>query len=252
MKQIIRVSAVAGLLIAGTLAVRGAADEPVPAKANVPWKVTGQLEEACSCRPPCPCWFKSLPSRMTCDGAQIILISEGHYGPTPLAGLAVAEFVQSPEGKSMFESFGNWNIDNVYIDEKANAEQREALKDLAAHFFPPAAKKREFKYVPITRQIDGQEHITTVGEYGVCAGHLIEGGYSGAPKIVNPPLADPTHREYAQGESTKLTYSDAGQGWKYDHSNYMFNSFTVDNVQYEKYEAEMAKKMAQMKPAAGQ
>ena len=102
MKQIIRVSAVAGVLIAGGLVVHGAADEPAPAKAMIPWQVTGQLEEACSCRPPCPCWFKSLPSRMTCDGAQIIFITEGHYGPTPLAGLAVAEFVQSPEGKSMF------------------------------------------------------------------------------------------------------------------------------------------------------
>ena len=42
----------------------------------------------------------------------------------------------------MFESFGNWNFDNVYIDEKANEEQRAALKELAQHFFPPAAKTR--------------------------------------------------------------------------------------------------------------
>src|ERR1051325_3475787 len=94
--------------------------------AKTAWKVTGELEEACSCRPACPCWFKSLPSRMTCDGAQIIFINKGNYGKVPLEGLAVAQFVQSPEHQSMFESFGKWNFDYIYIDEKANEPQREA------------------------------------------------------------------------------------------------------------------------------
>ena len=211
-----------------------------------PWKVTGELEEACSCRPACPCWFKSLPSRMTCDGAQVIFITRGHYGKVPLEGLAVAQFVQSPEHKSMFESFGNWNFDYVYIDESANEDQREALKELANHFFPLAAKKREYRYVPIKREIKGDEHLTTIGTYGVCSGHLIEGGYDGAPKVVNPPPADPTHREFLQGQATKLTYSDAGQDWKYENSNYMRNKFTVNNKQYEKHEAMMARKMGKM------
>src|SRR6266498_3908643 len=69
---------------------------------KVSWKLAGELEEACSCNAPCPCWFTSLPSRMTCNGAQIVFISKGHYGKTHLDGLAVAEYVQSPENKSMF------------------------------------------------------------------------------------------------------------------------------------------------------
>src|SRR6266851_5719051 len=119
----------------------------IPARAataadKTPWKISGELEEACSCRAACPCWFKSLPSRMTCDGAQIVFINKGHYGKTPLEGLAVAQFVQSPEHQSMFESFGKWNFDYVYIDEKATDAQREALKDIAQHLFPPPAKVR--------------------------------------------------------------------------------------------------------------
>jgi hypothetical protein len=211
---------------------------------KVSWKVSGELEEACSCRPACPCWFKSPPTRMTCDGAQVIFISKGNYGKVSLDGLAVAQFVQSPQHQSMFESFGNWNFDNIYIDEKANDEQRAALKELAAHFFPPAAKTRVFRYVSITREVKGEEHTSTVGQYAVVSGHLISGGMSGHPKVMNPPLADPTHKEYLQGETTKLTYSDAGQGWEYKNSNYMFNKFTVDNKQYEKHEAEMAKMMS--------
>ena len=65
---------------------------------------------------------------------------------------------------------------------------------------------------------------------------------------MNPPLADPTHKEFLQGETTKLVYNDAGQDWKYENSNYMYNKFTVDNKQYEKHEAMMAKKMSEMKP----
>ena len=215
-------------------------------EAKPQWKVSADLEEACSCRPACPCWFKSKPSRMTCDGVQTVFIHKGHYGKTPLDGLALAQFVQSPEGKSMFESFGSWNFDNVYIDEKANDEQRAALKEVAAHLFPLAAKSREFHFVPISRDISGPEHSITVGNAGSFAGHLIEGGSSGAPKIINAPLADPTHREFLPGESTRLVYSDAGQGWKYENSNYMFNRFKVDDKQYQKFEADMAKKMAQM------
>jgi hypothetical protein len=232
------------ITIACGIAASAIADDSTKPAPKVSWKVAGELEEACSCRPACPCWFKSLPSRMTCDGAQIIVISKGKYGKVSVDGLAIAQFVQSPAHQTMFESFGNWNFDYVYIDEKANEQQREALKGMAQHLFPPVAKKREYRYVPIMRQIQGEEHITTVGTYAVCSGHLIAGGLGGAPKVVNPPLADPTHKQYLQGETTKLTYSDAGQGWEYKDSNYMFNKFEVNNKTYEKFEAEMAKKMS--------
>ena len=64
---------------------------------------------------------------------------------------------------------------------------------------------------------------------------------------MNPPLADPTHKEYLQGETTRLTYKDAGQDWNYEKSNYMWNKFQTDNKEYERFEAEMAKKMAATK-----
>jgi len=246
MKSLIRTTSVVSMAIASMLALAALSEQAGAATAKPSWKVTGELEEACSCRAACPCWFKSLPTRMTCDGAQVIFITRGRYGKVPLDGLAMGQFVQSPEHKSMFESFGNWNFDYVYIDEKANDEQRAALKEIAAHFFAPGAKTREFRYVSISRDIKGDEHSTSIGKYGGFSGHLIEGGYNGAPKVVNPPLADPTHKEYLQGQTTTMTYADAGQDWKYDNSNYMRNKFTVDNKKYEKYEAEMAKKMGKM------
>ncbi len=246
MRGIIWSKSIVTMAIVCGIGAFGNPGQSAAAEKKTSWKVTGELEEACSCRAACPCWFKSLPTRMTCDGAQIIFITKGQFGKVPLAGLAMAQFVQSPEHQSMFESFGKWNFDYVYIDEKATPEQREALKELSLHFFPPAAKSREYRFVPITRQIQGGEHISTVGTYAVCSGHLIEGGYDGPPKVVNPPLADPTHKTYLQGQTTKLTYADAGQDWKYENSNYMRNTFEVDNKVYEKHEAAMAKKMGKM------
>ena len=79
---------------------------------KTPWKVSGDLEEACSCDAACPCWFDCKPTKMTCGGGQVIFIEKGSYGDVPLDGLAIAMMGQSPEGKTMMESIGNWNFMN--------------------------------------------------------------------------------------------------------------------------------------------
>jgi hypothetical protein len=118
-------------VIAGTFLVHvaplRAANE---AKDKTPWKITGQLEEACSCDAACPCWFGSKPTKMTCGGGQVLFIEKGNYGKVKLDGLAIASIGQSPEGQTMMESYGNWNFANYYIDEKANPEQRKALETI--------------------------------------------------------------------------------------------------------------------------
>ena len=213
---------------------------------KTPWKITGQLEEACTCNAACPCWFNSLPSKMNCGGGQVLFIEKGKYGNVKLDGLAVGNFGQSPDGKTMMCSFGNWNFSYVYIDEKANPEQRAALDAIAKETLPAgASKKTETRYIPITRKIVGKEHTITLGQYGSFAGHLMEGGLGGAAKIVNPPGADPIHREYHQGQTSDLTFNDAGQNWKTKDSNYMHGTFTVDSQQYAKYSAGLSQKMAE-------
>jgi hypothetical protein len=222
-----------------------ATDEP---KDKIPWKISGQLEEACSCDAACPCWFNSKPTKMTCSGGQVLFVAKGNYGKVKLDGLAIANMSQSPESQTMMGSFGNWNFSYNYIDEKATPEQRKALKAIAATVLAPgASKKTEIRYVPITRKIEGKNHEITLGQYGNFRGHLIEGGLGGTPKIVNPPGADPIHHEYAQGQTSKMTYNDADQNWSWENSNYMYGTFTVDNVQYEKYAAGLAQKMGPTK-----
>jgi hypothetical protein len=214
---------------------------------KTPWKITGQLEEACSCDAACPCWFGSKPTKMTCDGAQVLFIAKGNYGNVKLDGLAVANLAQSPKDKTMMESFGNWNFSTNYIDERANPAQRKALETIALTVLPSknaAPQNFETKYVPITRKIQGKEHLITIGSAGSFHGRLIEGGLGGSSKITNPLAADPLHHEYAQGRTSKWTYSDSGQNWDWQESNYMLGTFTLDNVQYRKFTAGLAQKMA--------
>lgn len=215
---------------------------------KTPWKITGQLEEACSCSAACPCWFGSKPTKMTCGGGQFLFITKGTYGNVKLDGLSVGSMAQSPEGKGMMESFGTWNFNYYYIDDKATPEQREGLKAIGTTVLAGGASpKTEFRYVPIVRKVDGKEHSITLAQYGKFSGHLVEGGLGGAVRIVNPPGADPLHHEYSQGESTTIAYKDAGQDWNMSGSNYMFGTFELDSEQYEKYSSGLAQKMAEMK-----
>ena len=215
------------------------------------WKITGQLEEACSCAAACPCWFDSKPTRPTCGGNQVLFIQKGNYGNVKLDGLAIANYAQSPENQTMMDSFGKWNFSTNYIDEKANPEQRKALEAIALTVLPSknGSPNFETKYVPITRKIEGKDHIITIGNVATFTGRLVEGGLGGNSKITNPPGADPLHHEYAQGKTSKMTYSDSGQNWDWQDSNYMLGTFTIDNAQYEKYAAGLAQKMAKEKPA---
>jgi hypothetical protein len=222
--------------------------DDLPGTKKVPWKISGQLEEACSCSAACPCWFGSMPTRMNCAGTQVIFIDKGHFGSVRLDGLAMAHFTQSPDNQTMMESFGKWNISYLYIDEKATPKQREALETVGKIVLPyEGSATTKIQYVPITRVISGKENKITVGGYGTIEGHLIEGGLGGHPKIVNPPGADPVHHEYFQGATTKLTYNDADQNWNWKNTNYMRGEFTVDSDEYEKYTAGLAQKMAEMK-----
>ena len=209
------------------------------------WKVSGSLEEACSCDAACPCWFDSKPTKMNCSGGFALFIDKGAYGNVPLDGLAVAFVGQNPDNTTMMGSMGNWTFFYTYIDEKANPEQRKALEELARasnpQFAPP--ERTKVRYIPITRRVDGKEHIVTLGPYGSFSGHLVDGGLGGPAKIVNSTGADPFRKEYMQGRTTRQTYSDAGQKWDWSNSNYMFTTFEVTSEDMAKFARAMTQKM---------
>src|SRR3989442_14047039 len=82
LKPFIVVGSVVAVLCATVVGQAGEAKK-------TPWKITGQLEEACTCDAACPCWFGSKPTKMTCGGGQGLFIERGRYGGTSVKGVAV-------------------------------------------------------------------------------------------------------------------------------------------------------------------
>lgn len=222
-------------------------EEKKDGPATKPWKITGELEEACNCDKACPCWFGSKPTHKNCGGGWVLFIEKGNYGDLSVDGFAVGRVQQSPDGQAMMESFGNWTFDYIYIDEKANEAQRVALKEIVLAVMPAGSPMVEVRFVPITRTIEGKEHHVMLGQYGSFSAHLIEGGLGGPAKIVNPPGADPIRSHYHQGTTTKLTYGDANQNWNTLDSNYMHTKFEVSSEDYAKYDAMIQQKMEEKK-----
>ena len=232
------VPVIVSILLVVASASIGVGDQAKAAE-KTKWKIAGELEESCSCDGACPCWFGNKPTKMNCSGAQVLFIKKGNYGNVSLDGLALGEWVQSPDGKTMMESMGNWNFSHVYVDEKATPEQRKALEAISADLLPPMPPdKRTFKAAAITRKVDGKEHVVTVGQYANFSAHLSEAMAGGPTKIVNPPYADPLHKEYMQGVTTRQTYDD-GTKWDFSNSNYMYTEFTTTSDDYEKFAAKM-------------
>lgn len=94
------------------------------------WKVTGQYYETCSCDFLCPCIFSQLtakPSKGSCTFAMGFKIERGKFGELPLDGLGfiVVGFTPEEMGK------GNWSA-GVIVDERASAEQRDAIVAIAS------------------------------------------------------------------------------------------------------------------------
>ena len=239
-------TSVAVLALAGSVfAADMTSSSPADSK---PWKMSGQLEEACSCDAACPCWMDSKPTRMNCAGGQVIFIDKGTYGGVPLDGLAIGMFGQSPDGETMMESIGKWPFLSIFLDEKANPAQRKALESIAAQITPPAAPPEHTKtfWVPITRTIEGNEHKVKIGEFETFSAHLVEGGMGGVTKIVNAPGADPIHKEYEQGRTTRVLYKDAERNFDWNNTNYMFTNFSVDSDEQGKFVQAMMQMMSKM------
>lgn len=89
------------------------------------WNLSGDWFDVCKCNIPCPCEFAQAPSYGDCEGVLAYHIKKGQYGDIPLDGLnvlAIADFKGN-----IWSGNTKANI-AVFFDERANKEQRDALK----------------------------------------------------------------------------------------------------------------------------
>src|SRR3989304_6296960 len=121
------------------------------------WRVAGDWFYFCSCNIPCPCEFAQAPTNNACLGMLAWHIREGHFGDLRLGGLSVV-------GLGAFE--GNiWEGAKakmgLFIDERANERQRQALQAIfageaggwPAGFAANIAEFRGVEFVPISFEV---------------------------------------------------------------------------------------------------
>jgi len=93
--------------------------------ANVPqWQAEGDWFDVCKCDIPCPCEFARAPTYEECDGILVYHIRRGNYGDVPLAGLNVVAlgYFKGNVWEGAKVTMG------IFLDERANPKQREALQ----------------------------------------------------------------------------------------------------------------------------
>jgi hypothetical protein len=144
------------------------------------WRVRATEFANCNCVYACPCQFNALPTNGNCHAAGAWQIEEGHFGTVRLDGLRAIGLYNYPG--PVHEGNGTMQ---VIIDERADAEQRDALlkiltgqetDDMATMWWVYAAmapNKLESLFRPIEFEVDvearrGRFHvpgiIETVGE----------------------------------------------------------------------------------------
>jgi len=91
------------------------------------WRLKGILFENCNCQIVCPAHvsFKQLCTYERCMGHWSIHIDEGQFGDIALNDLNVIVLYDTPQ--LMFN--GGW-IETIYIDERANEKQRQAIESI--------------------------------------------------------------------------------------------------------------------------
>jgi len=175
------------------------------------WSIKGDWISSCNCEPGCACLFFSDPTKGHCDAVDTIHITKGNYGNLKLDGLSIALLARAPGNFWK----GNWTA-ALYIDEKADSRQREALTTImsgkaggpTALIASLIATMKGTKYVPINFSLkDLTINIPGVFEF---KGEPVLGGDKKEPVMVaNHPLS-PVFGIASIGKAVRSRFSDYG------------------------------------------
>jgi hypothetical protein len=135
------------------------------------WQVIGDYFENCNCAVVCPCVFSTkpflqeTPTQGVCEVALAFHVDRGHYGAIALDGLNTIVMARSPGTMSA----GNWTA-AVYLDERADKRQREALQTIftgagggpLGGLAPLISTVLGIKTVPITYRKEGKRRAVEI------------------------------------------------------------------------------------------
>lgn len=175
------------------------------------WMIRGVEFSNCNCSYGCGCQFNAPSTHGFCEAMGSGHIEEGHFNETRLDGLNFVMLLQWPG-----EIPAGNGMQQILIDERADVEQREALRKIlhgestapgATHFFvfnSTMSTVLDPQYVPIEIDIDvnaRQAKVTVPG--------LVES--KGVP-ITNPFTGGPFQARINLPEGFEYTVAEIGNG----------------------------------------
>jgi hypothetical protein len=183
------------------------------------WNIAGQYFETCSCEFICPCITGRMAARPTngsCTFAMTMQIERGSFGDVALDGLCfiVVGYAPAEMGK------GNWSV-GLVIDERATAEQREAITAIASGTAGgPMAPLSGLigKFIGVE---SAAIHFDRSGlKFTVKAGNLVEMGAEGqqgldsnSPGMFRDNTGRPVSTRLALAHATKSHVHALGLNW---------------------------------------
>ena len=193
----------------------------------MPWSLSGDFIESCSCNMFCPCWYTvaeyAIQDQGWCATAAGVHVREGTADGVSLAGETVVIAFDFPE--LMFLGGGTGR---VYVDDRANADQRKALErifagqvggpmaalaPMVATWLPARAARIEFREdgdeVSVSVEGVGSVESKTLRDAGGNDFSLRGGGFIGGLQMEAVTLA-PSHSHWADPEMPRVFDTKSG------------------------------------------
>ena len=192
------------------------------------WKLDGTYFEACNCETACPCVFLSAPSAGECTVLVAWHIEKGSFGATALDGMNVALAAHSPG--HMLQT--KWRA-ALYLDERANAEQRDALTRIfagqagghPANLVPLIGEVLGVKAAPIEYRAEGRKRSLAIGNLAVADIEAISGQNGADVTIANHPMCVVPGIPAVVAKSGRVSYHDYGYQWEITGKNGFYSAF---------------------------
>jgi hypothetical protein len=192
------------------------------------WKLEGTYFESCNCEAVCPCVFLSKPTDGECGVMIAWHIDKGKFEDVALDGLNVAFAVRSLGHMAQVK----WDA-AVYLDERANEKQKEALSKIFAgqaggH---PAALASHMgnilglASVPIEYQAKGKQRSLSIPNIAEISIEALEGQGGAEITVTNHPLCIAPGNPAVTARSKKFSYKDHGMSWELSGKNGFFSPF---------------------------
>ena len=175
------------------------------------WMIRGSEFSNCNCAFGCPCQFNASTTNGSCEAIGSAIIEEGNFNDISLDGLCFVMLLKWPG--EIAEGNGQQQL---IIDERANPEQREAIRKIAhgestkpgaTHYYvfnSTMSKVHDTLYAPIDMSIDVEARR----------------GYTkieGMVESVGTPLVDPFSGEESRArihlpDGFEYIYAEMGAG----------------------------------------